>query len=136
MPLQLAGSDRAEVRRLAQRRDLRRALHVVDENGAWASGGEAMLRAMERLPSMRRYARVMRLRPFAMAVAPAYRLIAGNRDRLAWLAGSFGSTQRVRRAQSCRTHGRVETGDGTDGQRGEHAPNDSHGRHDRLPILR
>ena len=40
----------ASVRRLRAERDLRRALHVIDEDGDWAEGGEAMLRVLERVP--------------------------------------------------------------------------------------
>ena len=83
------------VRDLATRRDLRRALHVVDERGGWASGGEAMLRALERLPPLRHWARLARRRPFAGLVEPGYRWFARNRARFSWLAGSFAASQRI-----------------------------------------
>ena len=94
VPLQRAAEDRPEVRRLGEQRDLRRALHVVDSEGRWASGGEAVLRTMERLPALRGLTRVARLPLVAWLVDPGYRLVADHRARFAWLAGSFGSAQR------------------------------------------
>lgn len=92
-PLQAAADDpRPEVRVLASRRDLRRALHVIDEASQWASGGEAMLRAMERVPAFMPLARVGRLPLLARMVEPGYRLFARHRARFSWLAGSFGSS--------------------------------------------
>ena len=89
-PLQRAHEDAwPSVRRLREERDLRRQLHVVDETGEWAAGGEAMLRAVERLPALAPVAVLLRSplgRPF---VEPGYRWFAANRARFAFLAGSF-----------------------------------------------
>lgn len=89
-PLQLALDDPvAEVRHLARERDLARSLHVIDEDGAWASGGEAMLRALERVPAGRRFVRLARLPLLRDLVEPGYRGFARERARFSWLAGSF-----------------------------------------------
>jgi predicted DCC family thiol-disulfide oxidoreductase YuxK len=93
-PLQGATLDAwPSVRQLAAERDLRRSLHVVDEAGAWAEGGEAMLCTLERVPTLRPLARVARGPLVAWAIEPAYRWFARNRARFAWLAGSFRSEQ-------------------------------------------
>jgi predicted DCC family thiol-disulfide oxidoreductase YuxK len=89
VPLQRAAVDRPEVQRLSEERDLRRSLHVIDEAGRWASGGEAVLRIMERLPGLRPLACLARRPPLSTLVEPAYRLVADHRARFAWLAGSF-----------------------------------------------
>lgn len=97
-PLQRAHTDEwASVRRLRAERDLRMALHVVDEAGQWAAGGEAMLRTLERVPRFALLARVLRLRPLVQFVEPAYRWFAANRARFAFMAGSFGPAQRIGR---------------------------------------
>jgi predicted DCC family thiol-disulfide oxidoreductase YuxK len=89
-PLQGAASDDwPHVRQLASERDLRRALHVIDEAGGWAVGGEAMLRALDRVPSLQLLARLMRQPLVAWAVEPGYRWFARHRARFSWLAGSF-----------------------------------------------
>jgi len=93
VPLQRAAADRPEVQRLRDQRDLRRALHVVDSAGRWASGGEAVLWTMDRLPALCRLARIARLPLVSMLVEPGYRLVADHRARFAWLAGSFGPAQ-------------------------------------------
>lgn len=74
------------VRALAERRDLRRALHVIDERGQWASGGEAMLRALERVPALRPWVRLARRPPLVGLVEPGYRWFARHRARFSWLA--------------------------------------------------
>jgi predicted DCC family thiol-disulfide oxidoreductase YuxK len=89
VPLQRAAVDRPEVQRLRAQRDLRRALHVIDEEGRWASGGEAVIRTLECLPRLRPLASVARLPGVARLVETAYRLVADHRARLAWLAGDF-----------------------------------------------
>jgi predicted DCC family thiol-disulfide oxidoreductase YuxK len=115
-PLQGARSDAwPSVRRLARERDLRRALHVIDETGAWVDGGEAMLRAFERVPVFRLLARLGRLPLVSAFVEPGYRWFARNRARFSWLAGSFGPAQRIGRGKPRRPHGGVEAGGGTDG---------------------
>lgn len=97
-PLQLAHEDAwPSVRRLRAERDLRTALHVVDEEGRWASGGEAMLRAFECVPGFARLARILRLPVLDRLVEPGYRWFAANRARFAFMAGSFGPTQGVGR---------------------------------------
>lgn len=89
-PLQVAATDRrAEVRELAAKQDLRAALHVVDEAGAWASGGEAMVRVWECVPGLWPLARLARLPGVELMVEPGYHWFARNRARFSWLAGSF-----------------------------------------------
>jgi predicted DCC family thiol-disulfide oxidoreductase YuxK len=95
VPLQRASVDRPEVQRLRQQRDLRPALHVVDTEGHWASGGEAVLWTMDRLPGLRVLARVARLPLVSRLVEPGYRLVADHRARFAWLAGSFAPAQSI-----------------------------------------
>jgi predicted DCC family thiol-disulfide oxidoreductase YuxK len=89
-PLQWAIDDEwASVRRLRTERDLRLALHVVDEDGTWAEGGEAMLLVLERLPTLSLLASALRLPLLREMVEPGYRWFAGNRARFAFMAGSF-----------------------------------------------
>jgi predicted DCC family thiol-disulfide oxidoreductase YuxK len=89
-PLQWAADDEwSSVRRLRAERDLRRALHVVDEGGDWADGGEAMLRTLERVSTLAPLARVLRWPLLATWVEPGYRWFAAHRARFAFLAGSF-----------------------------------------------
>jgi predicted DCC family thiol-disulfide oxidoreductase YuxK len=106
VPLQRAQGDRPEVQRLRAEQDLRRALHVIDGQGDWASGGEAVVRVLEQLPATRSLARLARSPVCAPLVEPAYRLVATHRGRLAWLAGSFrpGPRTASRRAgaRACR----------------------------------
>ena len=135
-PLQGAAGDAwPSVRRLAAERDLRRSLHVVDEAGAWAEGGEAVLRAIERVPAFRPLARVARVPLVAWAIEPGYRWFARHRARFGWLAGSFRATKRIGRGEARGAHGRVEAREGADGQRGSEAADDGHGRDDRDPRL-
>lgn len=89
VPVQRAAQERPELRLLAATRDLRAVLHVIDEDGQWASGGEAVLRTMEQVPRLRPLARLARLPGAASLVEPAYRLVARHRARFAWLAGDF-----------------------------------------------
>ena len=89
-PLQWADRDEWEsVRLLRRQRDLRLALHVIDEDGEWAAGGEAMVRVLERLPALRAVAVVLRLSGVRHTVEPGYRWFADNRARFAFMAGSF-----------------------------------------------
>jgi predicted DCC family thiol-disulfide oxidoreductase YuxK len=106
VPLQRAATDRPEVRRLREQCDLRRALHVIDEDGDWAAGGEAVIRALERIPTLRPLARLARLPGVCVLVEPSYRYLAARRARFSWLAGSFGPAQRI---------GGAEAGDGLSG---------------------
>lgn len=135
VPLQLAAGEGLEVRRLAARRELAAALHVVDSTGAWASGGEAVIRACEQIPALRLFVAVARLPLVSALVEPGYRLIAGNRARFGWLAGSLAPAQRIGRGEASRAHGRVEAGDRPDGEGGDDATDDGHGRDDRRPLL-
>lgn len=97
-PLQRAHEDEwASVRRLRADRDLRTGLHVVDEAGEWAAGGEAMLRAIERVARLALLARILRLRPLAPLIEPGYRWFAAHRARFAFMAGSFRPAQRIGR---------------------------------------
>ena len=89
VPLQDAARHGPPVDRMAAQRDLAASLHVVDADGRWASGGEAMLRAWEQLPALRPLARLARSPLAAPLVEPAYRAFAAHRGRFAWLAGSF-----------------------------------------------
>lgn len=97
-PLQSAHEDEwASVRRLRAERDLRRTVHVVDGEGNWAQGAEAMLRACERVALFAPLARVLRLRPLRPLLEPGYRWFARNRARFGFMAGSFGPSQRIGR---------------------------------------
>jgi predicted DCC family thiol-disulfide oxidoreductase YuxK len=97
-PLQTAHQDEwPSVRQLRATRDLRRELHVIDEAGQWAAGGEAMLRALERVTCFAPLARVLRLPLLAPLVEPGYRWFAANRARFAFMAGSFGPAQGIGR---------------------------------------
>jgi predicted DCC family thiol-disulfide oxidoreductase YuxK len=101
-PLQHALEDEwPGVRRLRAERDLRWALHVIDEEGQFASGGEAMLRVFERVPTFAPLARIGRLPLVAGMVEPGYRCFADNRARFAFLAGSFRAGS-LRSAQGIR----------------------------------
>jgi len=141
-PLQWAHDDAwASVRRLRAERDLRSALHVVDERGAWAEGGEAMLLVLERLPALAPVAAALRLPLLRETVEPGYRWFAGNRARFAFMAGPFrnrslGSSQGVGRGEPRRTHGGVEAGERSDGHRSRDAAEHRHGRDDGHPLLR
>ena len=88
VPLQMAADDRPEVRELASARDLAASLHVVGEDGSWASGGEAMIRIWEQVPAMAGVARLARLPVVEGLVEPVYRFVAGHRPWFGWLAGS------------------------------------------------
>jgi predicted DCC family thiol-disulfide oxidoreductase YuxK len=89
-PLQWALDDEwASVRRLGAERDLRLALHVLDEEGTWAEGGQAMLLVLERLPALAPLASALRWPLLREMVEPGYRWFAGNRARFAFMAGSF-----------------------------------------------
>jgi len=119
VPLQRAAHDRPEVRRLRAGRDLRRSLHVVDEGGEWAAGGEAVVTILARLPLVAAMARL----PFvAVLIDPAYRLLARQRGRLGWLAGSFAVVQPVGGGAPGSSHGRVDAGDDLDAKGSQDAP--------------
>jgi predicted DCC family thiol-disulfide oxidoreductase YuxK len=90
-PLQQAHADAwPSVRRLRAERDLRRELHVVDEAGDWAAGGEAMLRAIERVALFAPLARVLRWPLCRPLIEPGSRWFA-------FLSRSFGPAQRIGR---------------------------------------
>lgn len=89
-PLQRAHADEwPSVRALRREHDLRSELHVIDEDGTWAAGGEAMLRALERIPRLAPIVAVLRLPVVRAIVGPGYRRFAADRARFAFLAGSF-----------------------------------------------
>lgn len=140
-PLQWAERDEWEsVRRLRAERDLRLALHVIDETGGWAAGGAAIVRTLERLPVFAPVAGALRLPLVRSMVEPGYRWFADHRARFAFLAGSFrnrsfGASEGVGRAQAGGTHRRVEAGQRTDGDGGDDAPDHGHGRDDGHPRL-
>ena len=98
VPLQDAARQGPPIDRLAGERDLAASLHVVDGEGRWASGGEAMLRAWEQLPALRPLARAARTPLLAPFVEPAYQTFAEHRGRFAWLAGSFRRRAQHRKA--------------------------------------
>ena len=136
-PLQRAIDDEwPSVRRLRSERDLRAALHVIDEDGQWAAGGEAMLRVLERVPLGAPLARLCRLPFIAAMVEPGYRRFADNRARFSWLAGSFRAAQGLGGRQPGRPHGRVEAGDRADGHSRRDATEHGHRRDDGHPLLR
>ena len=83
--LQHAAEDRASDVKRPTRRRLRAVLHVVDEQGRWFSGGEAMLQIADRIAILRPLALVGRLPVINRSVEPAYRFIANNRHRISRL---------------------------------------------------
>ena len=77
---------------LAAGRDLRCALHAVDEKGTIHEGGAAILEIQERLPGGALITYWRRL-PFAADLAAwAYRIAARNRDWLGGLVGAKGDS--------------------------------------------
>jgi predicted DCC family thiol-disulfide oxidoreductase YuxK len=66
------------------------ALHVVEPDGRWVSGGEAVLRIAETLPRLRSVARLGRLPVVNRLVEPMYRLVARHRHRLSRLLRPAG----------------------------------------------
>lgn len=66
------------------------ALHVVEPDGRWISGGEAVLRIAETVPRLRPIARLGRLPLVNPLVEPLYRLVARHRHRLSRLLRSAG----------------------------------------------
>ena len=90
VPLQVAAHDRPEVRALAASRDLSASLHVIDEDGRWVAGGEAMVRIWEQVPALRPLARFARLPVARSLVEPGYRFVARHRPWFSFLAGSSG----------------------------------------------
>ena len=101
VPLQMAAHDRPAVRDLATSRDLAASLHVIDEDGDWVAGGEAMVRVWEEVPSLRPLARFARLPIVRAFVEPAYRRVAEHRPWFGWLGGSAGCCdERPRRRRS------------------------------------
>lgn len=63
------------------------ALHVVESDGSWISGGEAVLRIAEAVPRLRPIARLGRLPVVNLLVEPLYRLVARHRHRLSRILG-------------------------------------------------
>jgi len=61
------------------------ALHVVEPDGRWVSGAEAVLRIAETVPRLRPMARLGRLRLVNPLIDPLYRLVARHRHRLSRL---------------------------------------------------
>jgi predicted DCC family thiol-disulfide oxidoreductase YuxK len=100
LPLQAAAEDgQTVVAELAARRDLSAAIHVIDAEGRWASGGEAVLRASDRLPVLRPVVRAARSCLLAPAVEPLYRFVADHRGWFAAFAGARAHA-RARAAQA------------------------------------
>ncbi len=66
------------------------ALHVIEPDGRWVSGAEAVLRIAETVPRLRPIARLGRLPLVNQLVEPLYRLVARHRHRLSRLLGSAG----------------------------------------------
>lgn len=92
VPLQEAKSAGGVTADLARRVDLSRAIHVVDGDGNWAAGGEAGLRIMEAVPSLRLVAALARLPILSLFVEPCYLLVARNRHRI---GAAFGRACRI-----------------------------------------
>ena len=63
------------------------SMHVVDAEGRWVAGGEAMLRIAGLVPALRPLALIGRLPLLRSLVQPAYDLVAANRHRLSRLLG-------------------------------------------------
>jgi predicted DCC family thiol-disulfide oxidoreductase YuxK len=61
------------------------ALHIVEPDGHWVSGGAAVLRIAETIPRLRPIARLGRLPVVNRLVEPLYRLVARHRHRLSRL---------------------------------------------------
>jgi predicted DCC family thiol-disulfide oxidoreductase YuxK len=103
VPLQQASQDPGlDAGGLPAPGDLAAALHVVDAEGRWASGGEAILRASDRLPRLRPFVRVARSRLFAPFLEPAYRFVADHREWFSAFAGARAHA-RARAARSAST---------------------------------
>ncbi len=73
---------------IAEGRDLRCALHAVDEQGAVHAGGDAVLAIQERLPGGALITAWRRLPGTAELAERAYRIAARNRDHLGRLVGA------------------------------------------------
>ena len=79
VPLQQA---RARVPDAPALETLDSSIHVVDERGAWWTGGEAFLRIADEIPVLRPLAVVGRLPVLRRAVEPGYRFVAAHRHQL------------------------------------------------------
>lgn len=73
---------------IVEGRDLRCALHAVDEQGAVHAGGDAVLSVQERLPGGALITAWRRLPGMAELAERAYAIAARNRDRLGRLVGA------------------------------------------------
>ena len=73
------------------RAQLTSALHVIEPDGTWTSGGAAVLRIADALPRLRLVARLGRLPVVNHLVEPVYKLVTRHRHRLSRLLGSAGS---------------------------------------------
>ena len=70
------------------------AIHVIEPDGTWTSGGAAVLRIAEAVPRLRFIARLGRLPVVNRLVEPMYGLVARHRHRLSRLLRSAGSGAR------------------------------------------
>jgi predicted DCC family thiol-disulfide oxidoreductase YuxK len=77
---------------IAAERDLRCALHAVDEDGVVHAGGAAVLSIQERLPGGALITAWRRLPGAAELAEWAYRIAARNRDWLGRLVGAKGDS--------------------------------------------
>jgi predicted DCC family thiol-disulfide oxidoreductase YuxK len=110
-PLQGAASDSwPSVRQLASERDLRQALHVIDEAGAWTAGGEAVLQALQRLVPSSRLLQLARSPLLAWAIEPCYHWFARHRARFSWLAPAAGGSRTAQQVRLSRLQRRVRAG--------------------------
>ena len=84
VPLQAAAS---RLPAAPSQEQLLASMHVVDAEGRWVAGGEAMLRIAGLVPALRPLALIGRLPLLRSLVQPAYELVAANRHRLSRLLG-------------------------------------------------
>ncbi|MGH2393258.1 MAG: thiol-disulfide oxidoreductase DCC family protein [Candidatus Limnocylindria bacterium] len=85
MPAQRVTSELPEFASRIEPGALSSALHVVEPDGQWVSGAEAVLRIAETVPRLRPIARLGRLPVVNRLVEPLYQLVARHRHRLSRL---------------------------------------------------
>jgi predicted DCC family thiol-disulfide oxidoreductase YuxK len=90
VPFQQAARELPELASAVGSNALTSALHVIEPDGTWISGGAAVLRIAEVIPRLRLVARLGRLPVVDRLVEPMYGLVARHRHRLSRLLRSAG----------------------------------------------